>query len=183
MSADDIETLKAQLAEAQAKNADLVNSYDDYRAASASGLADEEAFDAAKYAYSRVTGKKEPFAAWLAAVVKSPSTAPKVLAPWLAAAAAAAPARKSAVFAPKGKASGRPNTTPKPSPRAAAPAARPAPAQSTPRFRPAAPASKVPSTSDLRVQIAEATKQAQKDGTPASWDKVKALNAKFFASR
>lgn len=106
---------------------ELEANYSSFKTAAKFGLADEEAFEAAQWAYSRVQGEKPEFGGWLEQVVHDPTKAPKVLRPFIPAPQAEAAAPKVQQDSPRTPAP-KPVEAPRPAPRTPAPeATRPAP--------------------------------------------------------
>jgi hypothetical protein len=130
---------------------ELEANYSSFKTAAKFGLADDEAFEAAQWAYSRVQGEKPEFGGWLEQVVQDPTKAPRVLRPFIPAPQAEAPAP-----APAPKVQQDPPRTPAPKPVEA-----PKPAPRTPAPEATRPA---PSADELAKKLAELSKRAFKQG-------------------
>ena len=81
-----VDTLAARLAETEAKALAAESRFSTWRDLSAAlGTTDQEALEAAEWAHSKLPSEgRPPIGDWISTVKADPSTAPKVLAPWLA---------------------------------------------------------------------------------------------------
>lgn len=147
---------------------ELEANYSSFRTAAKFGLADDEAFEAAQWAYSRVQGEKPEFGGWLEQVVQDPAKAPKVLRPFIHVpqAEAPAPAPKVQQEAPRTSAP-KPVEAPKPAPRTPAPEAT----------RPA------PSAEELAKKLAELSKRAFRQGDQSAAAEYTATLDEYYKVR